>query len=319
MSDVQNDLASLPSAAAPAVPAAPASAVPLPPMVHAPKVVGRAKWLSFKLPPFTRNDPTENVIGHRGSAGTMPENTASAFQEAWRNGCRVLETDAQVTADGVVVCFHDDDLTRVTGLPGEVANYTFAELTQRARVQGPHGTSDQIYRLDALISDFPYAQLIVDVKDARAIDPLARVINQSRAAGRMCVTHAWDAWLEELRDRTSPLLQRNLGWETMAELVAAVRAGRRPDPSIHVANWVHIAYRDNGLELMNDPKFSQQLVTVAHELGMGVRVWTVNDFNAAIRLWNEGVDAVFTDYPKQMVLLSRARQRRLNAARILGA
>ncbi|MCI6574544.1 MAG: hypothetical protein MSC53_05175 [Arcanobacterium sp.] len=289
-----------------------------PQALAAPKVLGRSTWLSFRLPPFTRGEPTERVIGHRGSAGTMPENTRSAFQEAWDHGCRVLETDAQATADGVAVCFHDDELKRVTGLPGAVADYSYSELQSTARVRGPHGRSDTIMRLEELIEEFPHAQLVIDVKDARAIDPLVNVINGTHAAARICVTHAWDAWLEDIRDRTSPLLQRNLGWETLAALVHAARMGERPDPSIHVANWAHIGYRDNGKELMSDPEFSQRFIRVAHSLGIGVRVWTVNDFSEAIRLWSEGADAVFTDVPKQMVQLSQNLQRREHASKILG-
>lgn len=286
--------------------------------LKAPRVLGRSTWLSFRLPPFVRNEPTERVIGHRGSAGTMPENTRMAFREAWEHGCRVLGTDAQATADGVAVCFHDDNLQRVTGLPGTVADYRYSELLEKAQVHGPHGSSDSIMRIEELIEEFPYAQLIIDVKDARAIDPLVTAINSTRAAARICVTHAWDSWLEEIRDRTSPLLQRNLGWETLAALVHAVRTGERPDPAIHVANWAHIGYRNNGKELMSDPNFSQRFVRVAHSLGIGVRVWTVNDFSEASRLWNEGVDAVFTDLPKQMVQLSRSRDRQMHAAKILG-
>ena len=298
---------------APAAPVEPAA----PGTQPAPKILGRSRWLSFQLPPFNRAEPTERVIGHRGSRGTQPENTLPAFAEAWENGCRVLETDAQVTADGVVVCFHDDTLARVTGLPGTVADYTFAELQDRAWVHGPHERKARILRLEDLINDFKYAELIVDIKDARVIDPLVRVINQTRAAGRMCVTHAWDAWLEEIRDRTSPLLQRNLGWETMAELVRSVRDGTPADPGLRVANWVHIAWRDFERPVMADPDFSARLVTAAHQLGMGVRVWTVNDFSEAARLYNEGVDAIFTDYPKQMVQLAREQDRQRERAKIL--
>lgn len=290
---------------------------PSSPQVQAPRILRKSHHLSFRLPPFQRDEPLERVIGHRGSAGTKPENTRSAFQEAWDYGCRVLETDAQVTADGVVVCFHDDTLERVTGLPGSVGDYTYAELQEKAVIHGPHGSTDSIYRLEELIDEFPRAQLIIDLKNAPAIEPLISVINQTHAGPRICVTHSWDSWLEEIRDRTSPLLQRNLGWETMGELIAAVRAGTRPDPKIHVANWVHIAYKDNDLPLMSDPEFSGRLVQVVHDMGIGVRVWTVNDFSEANRLWDEGVDAIFTDYPKEMVKLSQARQRRALTAKIL--
>ena len=275
----------------------------------APKVLGRSRRLSFRLPPFDRPEGVYKVLGHRGARGTHPENTLSAFRFAWDAGCRVLETDIQVTADGVGICMHDDTLDRVTNLSGAVSEYEYADLKARARVYGGHGLEDSILRIEELIEEFPEAQLVIDVKTPRAIQELARIINSTRSAARICVTHNWDSWLEALRDMTSPLLQRNLGWETLAELVKAARTGVKPDPRIKVANWAHIAGSDSGLTLMDDPEFCQRFTDMAHDLGIGVRVWTVNDFSIMTRMWNQGVDAVFTDYPAQAIELIRNQQR----------
>ena len=58
------------------------------------------------------------MIAHRGGALDGRENSMTAFARAVELGYRYLETDVQVTADEVLVAFHDDRLDRVTDRPG---------------------------------------------------------------------------------------------------------------------------------------------------------------------------------------------------------
>lgn len=61
------------------------------------------------------------VVAHRGSSGTAPENTLSAFKEAIETGAAMIETDIQFTADNRIISFHDFYLDRTssgTGLTG---------------------------------------------------------------------------------------------------------------------------------------------------------------------------------------------------------
>lgn len=261
-----------------------------------PQVIGNSRKLAYPVPDVGRPAGVERILAHRGGAGLRPENTLSAFRQAWGMGIRVLETDVHVTSDGVAICFHDDTLDRVTDLTGRPEDYTWAELS-RTSVHGPNGTSDVVLNMTDLIEEFPEAKLVIDVKYPDGIHALARAINATGSAGRICVTHAWDSWLEGLREMTSPELQRCLGWETMTSLYSAARAGHRPDPALRVANWVHVGWDVAPFGLMSDHEFAQRLVDMAHDLGLGVRVWTINDADRMARLWNQGVDAVFTDYP----------------------
>ncbi|MBA3400338.1 MAG: glycerophosphodiester phosphodiesterase, partial [Acidimicrobiia bacterium] len=77
--------------------------------------------------------PTPLAVAHRGGAGDFPENTMPAFQSSIDLGYHYLETDAQVTADGVVMAFHDDDLARTCGRPGHISELS-ADDVATARV-----------------------------------------------------------------------------------------------------------------------------------------------------------------------------------------
>lgn len=52
------------------------------------------------------------IIAHRGASAYAPENTAAAFQLAVAMGVTEIETDVQLTVDGVVVLCHDATLAR---------------------------------------------------------------------------------------------------------------------------------------------------------------------------------------------------------------
>ena len=67
-------------------------------------------------------------IAHRGLHGIdAPENSLAAFGKAIEAGFPI-EIDVRPIDDGTVVVFHDDKLTRMTGLDGYVCNMTKSDL-----------------------------------------------------------------------------------------------------------------------------------------------------------------------------------------------
>ena len=90
------------------------------------------------------------AFAHRGGTDQLPENTIPAFRHAVELGYRYLETDVQLTRDGYLVAFHDNDLFRTCGTKGRINEMTWQEVS-RARVDG----KEPIPLLSYLLEEFP--------------------------------------------------------------------------------------------------------------------------------------------------------------------
>lgn len=106
---------------------------------------------------------TRRPIAHRGlhdGNRLRWENTLSAFEAAVAAGC-AIECDVHLSADGVPVVFHDDELERLTGRQGSVHSKTAAELGEMAI----GGTRDRIPTL-AQVLDVVAARvpLVIELK-----------------------------------------------------------------------------------------------------------------------------------------------------------
>ncbi len=69
---------------------------------------------------------------HRGGGGVeRPDNTLCAIEYGWSLGA-IPEVDIRLTADGVLICLHDDTLERTTDAPAEIAKRPAGELSLAA-------------------------------------------------------------------------------------------------------------------------------------------------------------------------------------------
>ncbi len=111
-------------------------------------------------------------IAHRGlhkRSQTIPENSIASFKAASRIGYGV-ELDVQLTKDGQVVVFHDDDLQRMCGVNKDIQDFTYLEL-QEFRL---HGTENRIPLLtEALRAIGKQRPVIVELKKSRKTKELA--------------------------------------------------------------------------------------------------------------------------------------------------
>jgi len=72
------------------------------------------------------NRPT--IFAHRGSSAYAPESTLAAFKLAIQQHADAIELDAKLSADGQVVVMHDETVDRTTDGSGWVNSLSLAEL-----------------------------------------------------------------------------------------------------------------------------------------------------------------------------------------------
>lgn len=219
-------------------------------------------------------------FAHRGGACEAPENTIPAFQRAVDLGFVYLETDVQLTRDGVVVAFHDDDLERTCGIPARISDSTWSEVAA-ARVDG----REPIPRLDDLFDAFPDVRLNIDCKSDAVLEPLATVLRRRDVLDRICVGSFSDRRLRRLRQRLGPTLCTSTG---PAETAALVLAGR----NVGRAQAAQVPVRQGRVVIVT-PRF----IRLARRRGMQVHVWTIDDAAEMERLLDLGVDGLMTDRP----------------------
>ncbi len=203
-----------------------------------------------------------------------------AFQYAVDAGYHYVETDVQVTADGVLVAFHDNDLSRTCGRTGRISDLPWSDV-KTALVDG----AAPIPLLEEMLGTWPALRVNIDCKTDTAVPALVAALGRCNALDRVCVGAFSDGRMRRLKG----LLGDELCTALAPMAVAALRFGRPRRPA---ANAAQVPVQQGPLTVV-DEKF----VTKAHALRIAVHVWTIDDPVEMHRLLDLGVDGIMTDKP----------------------
>ncbi|WP_406732730.1 glycerophosphodiester phosphodiesterase family protein [Streptomyces sp. NBC_01794] len=228
--------------------------------------------------------PSILAFAHRGGAADGIENTAAAFRRAADVGYRYFETDVHTTADGRLVAFHDATLDRVTDARGRIAALPWSEVRQ-ARVAG----REPLALFEELLEEFPQARWNVDIKAEPALVPLVDLIRRADAWGRVCVGSFSEGRVARAMRLAGPRLATSYGVRGVMALrlrsygvPAALRAG---------AVCAQVPESQGGIRVVD-----RRFVRAAHDRGLQVHVWTVNEADRMAALLDLGVDGIMTDH-----------------------
>ncbi|CAB4926636.1 unannotated protein [freshwater metagenome] len=234
-------------------------------------------------------------MAHRGGARETSENTRAGFEYAVSLGYVYLESDIQVTRDGVAVLFHDPKLDRTTRATGSVSDYTWEQLR---RVSTDAGV-DQIMRVDDALISFPAQKFNLDLKCEAAVDAFVAIMDSTCAYDRVLASSFSDDRLRRVRKRLGPRLVTSAGPREVGKFLAGAW-GVRHRTSGPMA--LQIPSTIKGV-----PVVTPALVKHAHKRGLQVHVWTIDDPTEMTRLLDLGIDGIMTDRPSALKNLLVAR------------
>ncbi len=220
-------------------------------------------------------------FAHRGGASDVPENTMPAFEYAVGLGYRYVETDVQVTADGVLVAFHDNDLRRTTGRVGTISDLPWSEVSS-ALVDG----RAPIPLLEDMLGTWPDLRVNIDCKTDKAVDALVAVLRRTNSLPRVALGAFSDARLRRLRRLLGPDVCTTLGPLGVASL-------RYARPTDRDAMAAQVPVKQGPLTVIDE-----RFVRKAHARGIVVHAWIIDDATEMHRLLDLGVDGIMTDRPQ---------------------
>lgn len=231
-----------------------------------------------------------HLIAHRGASGYAPENTMAAFKKAHAMGAKWVELDVRFTRDGEIVVFHDRGLQRTTNGKGLLVNTTYATLSRLDAGSwfAENYAQERVPKLIQIL-DYCYAnQMGINIEIKSPGTVAKRMAKQllvllSRHWGEnfsnLLISSSVLTNLQALR-ALAPRLQLAYithkwpkNWQRKLSQLGCV--------SFHVKHKVLTSARVKSIKAN----------------GYKVLVFTVNRAELAQKLFNWGVDAVFSDYP----------------------
>ncbi|HEY6810664.1 MAG TPA: glycerophosphodiester phosphodiesterase [Propionibacteriaceae bacterium] len=266
--------------------------------------VGRltAKSGATPKPPTPRGWPIN--FAHRGGAKVVPENTIEGFREGFALGGGVVECDVHASAEGTIVVIHDAVVDRTTDGSGPVAEKTVPELQS---LDAGYRFSDdggltfpwrargvKIPTLEALYQAFPEAPFNIEIKGRRSGIEEA-VFRHIEAAGAMERTLV----VSDSRGTISRFRKVSQGKVATASSTVELLI-------YWILHVLHLgALYDPPFQALQPPEtykgvlpvVTRRFVRKAHDRGLRVDVWTIDDEPAMRRLLSFGVDGIMTDRP----------------------
>ena len=265
------------------------------------------------LHPYYQGIERPLVIAHQGGDGLWPGNTMCAFEQADELGVDVLEMDLHVTKDDQLVLIHDETVDRTTDGTGDVGSMTLAELKQLDAAYDWSLDEGQTFpfrsqgitipTLEEVFQTFPDKHMTIEIKMTNALmaKPFCELIRQYNMQDKVLVASFYDKRMREFRRECPEVATSSArGETTQFVLLTKGFLGRLYSPKFFA---LQVPEESNGITVM-----TEAFVRAAHERGLAVEPWTIDDPEQMRQYIDWGVDGIITDRPDLMLeILGRSR------------
>lgn len=245
------------------------------------------------------------IIAHRGANKKAPQNTMPAFRQAVRENADGFETDVHLTKDGKAVLCHNYTIDATSDGVGAIEDYTLAELRMFdfGSYFGEEFAGTQAPTLEeflTLAKEAGIDPINIELKSPRRrkeelVRKTLEMVQAFGLTGRVIVSSFDPRILKQVKAelpacRTGllyPCSDVRISGPMLSPLYCAKKIG---------ADYIHPAYI----------LVSRAHVLLAHKLGLGVNVWTVDAPRVTAFLMRCGVDGLITDCPEEVRAFAEA-------------
>ncbi len=242
------------------------------------------------------------VTAHRGASADSPENTMASVREAVAQGADWVEIDVQESSDGVVMVVHDSDLKKLAGVGSKIWEQTADEL--RAVDIGskfdPRFAGERVPTL-AEVLEFCKGKIRVNIElkyygHDQQLEQ--RVVDLVEAAG--------------MQDDVVIMSLKLEGVEKLKAIRPDWKAGLLVAVAVGDLTKLDVDFLAVNLKLA-----TRALIRRAHDRGMEVYVWTVNDPVSMSTMLGRGADNLITDKPAKLRSVLAQREKLTAVQRLL--
>ena len=224
------------------------------------------------------------VLAHRGGAEESYENTTESFEYSQSLGCEFIETDVQVSSDGIPYIFHDNDLKRILNKEVRFDSLSSNEIDDLSIFN-----SCKIPKLSDTLLRFPNLCFQIDFKTDEVVMPALDVINDMNVFDRVCIASFNSKRLRNVRSLYPDLCISMGPNEVFKTLLASLNLFKGEIPG----DCLQIPMSYYGIKIV-----SKRFVDFVHSRGLKIMIWTINDIETFKYLIDLGVDGIITDKPK---------------------
>ena len=224
------------------------------------------------------------VLAHRGGVDESYENTLESFSYSQSLGCEFIETDVQVSSDGIPYIFHDDDLKRILNKSIRFDSLSSNEI-DKLNIFNTH----KIPKLSEALLRFPNLCFQIDFKTDEVVMPALDVIKNMNAFDRVCIASFNSKRLQNVRSLYPDLCISMGPNEVFKTLAASLNLYKGEIPG----DCLQIPMSYYGIKIV-----SKRFVDFVHSRGLKIMIWTINDIKTFKYLIDLGVDGIITDKPK---------------------
>ena len=233
------------------------------------------------------------VYAHRGASEYYPENTVSSFCAGIDMGADGIETDVQISKDGVLMIYHDDSMREKTGFDGSIADYTYEQLRAARVKNAAYGREDCLMTFEDFLKYFGWRDLTfaIEIKVGGIAEKVIDMMRKYNVVEKSIVT-SFD----------------------YSALVDAYNY----DKSVRLG-WLYVHHKDDTMDKLRAieayqacPKateITKEYLDMLYSAGYGCRAWGIADTEIMKNAVEMGVEGGMTvNFPDKLVEFMKERR-----------